>query len=502
MSNPRVRHLRKSCGLAVAFSSLCLGLCCLSVGPDYKPPEANVPDSWKTELPGIQTAELDPAFVARFWERMGDPALSTLIQLAVTNNRTLMQAADRLVAARANRGLAYTAFLPAADVSARVSEDQRRTKTEYHAQPGTDLTTAILEKEETERVRNSRTTSRGLGLDAAWEIDLFGGTRRAVEAADADMLSARAAYRDALVSLVAEVALVYTELRTQERRLAIAEENLKGQMSSLELAQFRVQAGLADALDEEQARLSIEQTKSQVPALRTGMLKARHSLAALLGLPPESFPPDVTRMLEKRGLPSIPDRLVVDLPANAIRRRPDIRAAERKLAAETARIGVRTAELYPKLTVPGSLSYSSSSDSQAGLASIGLRLNWGIFNAPAIRQRIDIQRAAQSEAFHAYEQTLLSALQEISGALVAFGQEQERRASLSAAAKHADQSAFLTRLKYQTGLVAFSDVLLAERTLLSSQDSLAVSEGELVANFVRLYKALGGGWQSFDPEPE
>jgi len=475
---------------------------CISVGPDYKPPAQNVPDSWTTELPGIQTGELDPAVVAKFWELTGDPALSKLIQLAVLNNRTLMQAGDRLVAARANRGLAYTAFLPTADVSARVSEDQKRTRTEYHAELGTDLTTAILEKEETERVRNSRATARTLGLDAAWEIDLFGGTRREVEAADADMLSARAAYRDALVSLTAEVALVYTEFRTQERRLIIAQENLKAQESSLELAQFRLQAGLADALDEEQARLSIEQTRAQVPSLRTSMLKARYSLGALLGLTPESFPPDVTAMLAKQGLPGVPESLLVDLPANAIRRRPDIRAAERKLAAETARIGVRTSELYPKLTVPGSLSYSSASDTQTGLASIGLRLNWGIFNAPAIRQRIDIQKAVQSEAFHAYEQTILTALQEISGALVAFSQERERRASLAAAAKHAEQSAVLTRLKYQTGLVAFSDVLLAERTLLGSQDSLAVSEGELIADFVRLYKSLGGGWQSFDPESD
>jgi NodT family efflux transporter outer membrane factor (OMF) lipoprotein len=473
---------------------------CLSVGPDYTPPRENSPDSWQ-DLSGIQREkELDPAVLARFWEQTNDPALSSLIRLAVANNRTLKQAADRLVAARANRGLAYTAFLPKAEISGRVSEDQKKTRTQYHAESGTDLTTAILEKEEAERVRSSRATTRALGLDASWEIDVFGGTRRAVEAADADMHAARAAYRDALVSLVGEVALVYVELRTQERRLSIAEENLKAQQSSLELAVFRVQAGLADALDEEQAKLSIEQTKSQIPSLRTGILKARYALAALLGHAPESFPPEVAALLEARGLPSIPEKLVVDMPADALRRRPDIRRAERKLAAETARIGVQTSELYPKLTLPGSLSYSASSGTETGIASIGLRVNWGIFNAPAIRQRIDIQKATQSEAFHAYEQALLAALQEISGALVAFSQEQERRVSLAAAARHAEQSALLTRLKYQTGLVAFSDVLAAERTLLNSQDSLAVSEGELIADFVRLYKALGGGWQSFDPE--
>lgn len=475
---------------------------CLSVGPDYRPPAAAAPEAWPEGLPGIQPGELDPAFVARFWEQANDPALSTLIQLAVANNRTLMQAGDRLAAARANRGLAYTAFLPSVDLSGRVSEDQKRTRTKYEPDPGTSLTTAVLEKEETERVRNSRTTSRALGLDASWEVDVFGGTRREVEAAQADMLSARAAYRDALVSLTAETALVYVELRTQERRLAIAEENLAAQQSSLELAQFRVQAGLADALDEEQARLSIEQTKSQIPALQSSRLKARYALAALLGLPPEGFSPEVAALLSGRGMPSIPATLVVDVPANAIRRRPDIRKSERKLAAETARIGVKTADLYPRLTLPGSLSYSASSGTEAGLASIGLRINWGIFNAPAILQRINVQKAAQSEAFHAYEQTLLSALQEISGALVAFSQEQQRNGSLSLAAKHAGQAADLTRLKYQTGLVAFTDVLNAQRTLLNSQDSLAVSDGELVADFVRLYKALGGGWQSFDPEDE
>ncbi|CAG0951922.1 partial Outer membrane protein OprM, partial [Anaerolineae bacterium] len=278
------------------------------------------------------------------------------------------------------------------------------------------------------------------------------------------------------------------------------ENNLKIQQSSLDLALYRVQAGLSDGLDEEQARLSIETTKSQIPTLKAGIAQTRFTLAALLGLQPEAFSKKTQELLAAKTRPRLPDRLVIDTPADAIRRRPDIRRAERKLAAETARIGVRKSDLYPKLTLPGTLSYTTTGSTDTSIASIGLRLSWNIFDAGAIRRRVDIQKATQSEAFHAYEQTLFTALSEINGALVAYTQEEERRLALGRAAAHAEKAAMLTRLKYQTGLVAFSDVLTAEQTMLSRQNELAVSEGESISNFIRLYRVLGGGWQSYAPE--
>ncbi len=485
---------------ATALLLFLLSSSCISVGPDYEEPTPDIQSKWQADLPGMDIAELEPEWIAQFWEKTNDPALNQLVKEAVKNNRTLMQAADRLTAARANRGLAYAAFFPVVDASGSYTNEQSRTQTDHTSSSSTDLATALLEKSEAEKPITSRTNSTLAGLDASWEIDLFGGNRRALEAAEADLQSAKEAYRDTLTSLVAEVALNYISLRTYERRLQIAESNLKAQTSSLELALYRVQAGLSDGLDEEQARLNIETTKSQIPALQTGIAQTRFTLAALLGLQPEAFTQKMQELLNQKTRPTLPERLVVDLPANAIRRRPDIRQAERTLAAETARIGVRKADLYPKLSIPGMLSYSTTGSTDTSIASIGLQLSWNIFDAGAIRRRIDIQKAVQSEAFHAYEQTLLDALSEINSALVAYIQEEKRRLALERAAHHAEKAATLTRLKYRTGLVAFSDVLTAEQTMLERQNELAISEGESVANFIRLYRALGGGWQSFAPE--
>lgn len=475
---------------------------CISVGPDYEAPTVELQSKWQADLPGMHVSELDPQWIAQFWQKTEDPALNELVHEAVKNNRTLMQAADRLVAARANRGLAYAAFFPTVDANGVITDQQSRVQTDHTPTTSTDLTKALLERNESGKPVTSRKETRTGSLDASWEIDLFGGNRRALEAAEADLQSSHEAYRDALTSLVAEVALNYISLRTYERRLEIAENNLKIQQSSLDLALYRVQAGLSDGLDEEQARLSIETTKSQIPTLKAGIAQTRFTLAALLGLQPESFSKKMLELLAAKTRPRLPDRLVIDTPADAIRRRPDIRRAERKLAAETARIGVRKSDLYPKLTLPGTLSYTTTGSTDTSIASIGLRLSWNIFDAGAIRRRVDIQKATQSEAFHAYEQTLFTALSEINGALVAYTQEEERRLALGRAAAHAEKAAMLTRLKYQTGLVAFSDVLTAEQTMLSRQNELAVSEGESISNFIRLYRVLGGGWQSYAPEEE
>ena len=479
---------------------------CITVGPDYSPPSENAPASYASVLPpGLSAGDLEPETIATWWRELNDPALSGLIDAAVTGNKTLQQTAQRVQAARANRGLAYSAFFPTVNASAGATGTATTRGTDAttsSAVTSSDPTTAALQaslSEDPPAVR--RSTAYNAGFDASWEIDLFGKTRRSVEAADADLGAARAAYRDALVSLVAEVALAYVELRTTERRLTIAESNLKSQESSLALAEWRAQAGLSDRLDTEQARLSVESTRSRLPGLRTNRENAKNNLTTMLGLPPGQFPEELQAVLQSGGLPVAPRELVIDLPANALRRRPDVRRAERELAAATARIGVTEAELYPQLRLPGSLSYELSAPGTDGwTASLGVGINWNIFDAGAIRRRLAASEATQQEALFAYEASVLGALKEIEAALLAYGGEEQRRAALLSAAEHAASAANLTRLKYKAGLLDFSDVLNAEQKLLSAEDELALSEGETVANFVRLYKALGGGWSAFDGE--
>jgi NodT family efflux transporter outer membrane factor (OMF) lipoprotein len=482
---------------------------CVSVGPDYARPATHTPDAWSSELPpGLTTGDLEPQQIARWWRSLNDPALSRLIEAAVAGNKSLQQTAQRVVAARANRGLAYSAFFPnvgaqgsATGAATNRGTDSVATGANYSA---TDPTTALIQESLTEDEPDlRRTTTYSAGFDASWELDLFGKTRRSVEAADADLAATRAEYRDGLVSLAAEVALAYIELRTFERRLSIATDNLESQESSLELARWRNEAGLSDRLDLEQARLNVASTRSLLPGLRGSIQRARHNLATLIGVTADRIPADIQELMQTPGLPGAPRELAIDLPANALRRRPDVRQAERQLAAETARIGVAEAELYPQLRLPGSLSYELSAPGTDGwTGSLGIGFNWNVFDAGAIHRRIDVRTAAQQEALYFYEARVLAALEEIEAALTAYGSEEERRASLATAADHAATAARLTRLKYQSGLLDFGDVLQAEQRLLSAQDELAQSEGETVANFVRLYKALGGGWSAFDAETE
>jgi NodT family efflux transporter outer membrane factor (OMF) lipoprotein len=305
-----------------------------------------------------------------------------------------------------------------------------------------------------------------------------------------------------LVSLLAEVALNYVEVRTYQARIAVAEANLKAQGETHQLTLWRYQAGLSDELAVQQARYNLESTRSQIPTLRTGLEEAMNRIAVLLG----EQPGKVHGELEKQdSIPVTPLKVAVGVPADMLRRRPDIRRAERQLAAQTARIGVATADLYPKFTLSGSigleaLSLSNPSSTGSWTLSGGPKVTWTIFKAGAIRQNIEIQSALQEQYLTAYEAAVLSALEEVENALVAYAEEQHRRQSLSEATHAAQKAVELAQHKYQAGLTDFSNVLDAERSLLSFQDQLAQSDGTVTSNLVRLYKALGGGWTSLTPD--
>jgi outer membrane protein, multidrug efflux system len=447
---------------------------CISVGADYVRPEIPVYNEWNTHLQNNEASrEEDIQSMAVWWTTLDDPLLSALIDRAVKGNLDLKKGRTQVREARALRGIAIAGFLPALQggasaTSTRTSKDTGDGKT-------SDLYSATF--------------------DASWELDLFGGVRRSVEAAQGDLQASEENLRDVLVSLLAEVALNYLDVRTTQDRLHVAEFNLESQNETYQLAQWRYQAGLSDELAVEQARYNLENTRSQIPVLRTSLEEAMNRVAVLLG----EQPGKVHKALEQPSpIPVPPLKLAVGVPADLLRRRPDVRKAERELAAQTARIGVATAELYPKLTLLGSIGLEtlSISNPSAGLASLsgGPRITWAIFKGGAIRQNIEAQSALQEEALIQYEGTILSALEEVENALVAYIEVQQRRRSLSEATRAAQHAAELARQKYEAGLTDFTVVLDAQRSLLSFHEQLAISNGNVTSNLVRLYKALGGGW--------
>jgi NodT family efflux transporter outer membrane factor (OMF) lipoprotein len=343
------------------------------------------------------------------------------------------------------------------------------------------------------------TTKRfSAGFDAGWELDLFGGVRRSLEAADADLDASREDLRDAWVSLAAEVAVTYLEVRTSQARLAVAQANLEAQRETLDMTSARHDAGLENELAVHQARYSVESTQSRIPALRAGLEAALFGLAVLQGKTPGAVHP----MPGPSGsIPVPPGEIAVGIPADVLRQRPDIRRAERELAARTARIGEATADLYPRIRLSGSIGVETLDLNHLGKTAVwpfgyGLSIQWPVFDAGRIRRNIDAQKALQEQALARFQGAVLSALKEVETAMSAYALERKRLEALGRAAGAAEEAVELARIRYEAGLIDFGDVLEAQRSLLGFQDQVAESEGSVAADLVRLYKALGGGWQA------
>jgi NodT family efflux transporter outer membrane factor (OMF) lipoprotein len=452
---------------------------CATVGPDYVPPRTAASPAWNTPLQGGLTVEANPPGLAAWWTTLNDPELSKLIERAVARNHDLKKAEARVREARARRGLSKAGLYPTLDASGSASRS--RGSADMGPVATTDLFSA--------------------GLDASWEIDLFGGVRRSMEAADADVQAAGEDLHDTLVSLLAEVGLNYVDLRTAQSRLAVTETSLKSLEETHRLAQWRAQAGLGDELAVEQARYNLESARSQVPTLRTTIAEAQNRLAVILGEAPGAVHAELSK---PEPVPSLPPEVLIGVPADLLRQRPDVRRAERQLAAQTARIGVATAELYPKLTLSGAiglqaLTFGGLFNSANATSSGSSGLTWRVFDAGAIRRNIEIQSALQEQTLIAYESAVLTALEEAENAIMAYAQEQRRRQSLAEATRSAQAAAELAEIKYRAGLIDFTTVLEAERSLLSFRDQLAQSDGAIVTNLVKLYKALGGGWKIPSP---
>jgi len=342
------------------------------------------------------------------------------------------------------------------------------------------------------------------GLDASWEIDIFGGVQARIDSATSDFQAAEEGQRDVLVTVLAEVALNYVDLRTLQHRKSIAQGTLNAQKDYLEIIKAKEQAGSITLFDVDQAQSNVEKIQSQIPAFDQQINQVKNRLAILLGLPPGAINDELD---QKKLLPVPSVRVAVGVPAQVLRRRPDVRGAERKLAAETYRIGVARAELYPKFTLSGTIGIESLSPSSllnAGSMTFGLGpgVKWNIFAGGRIRQEIEVQNAVQEQALIQYERAILTALEEVENAITAYAQEQLRHRSLRAASQSASRVAERAVSLYEAGDTDYLNVLDAQRTLLGAEEQQAVSEGQITSNLIRLYKSLGGGWTPEAPETE
>jgi len=458
---------------AVMSAAACLILAaCAAVGPNYVPPETESPPAWNSPLQdGLTPVQVDPRLMAKWWTVFHDPVFSDLISQAINGNLDLKQAEARIREARARRGMAKAGFSPTLDSSGTYTES-------YSNKSSSDLYRA--------------------GFDAGWELDIFGGVRRSVEAAEDNLQAGIENLRDVIVTLTAETGLNYVEARIFQRRLDVAEANLKAQEETYDLIKTRYQAGLSNELALQQARYNLESTRSQIPTLRSGLAEAKNRLAVLTGKAPGAIDASLS---EIRPIPVTPATVAVGIPADMLTRRPDIRQAERELAAQTAQIGVATADLYPRFRLSGTIGLESLklSDLFKALSRFwnwGPSVSWNVFDAGAIRGNIAVQSALQEQSLINYEKTVLSAYEEVENALTAYAQEQVRREHLQEAVDAARQAQKLSQDQYRVGLVDFITVLEAQRSLLSLEDQLAVSDGAVTSDLVQLYKSLGGGWES------
>ena len=471
---------------AVWTAGVALGLAgCVLVGPDYVAPALDTPPRWgrldAAPQPGVDTGE--PRDLRRWWQSLNDPLLSVLIDEALRASPDVRLAQARLREARAYRALAVAALFPIVNASGAAS-----------------------------RTRSSEAVGSGslgnyfsAGFDANWELDVFGGTRRGIEAAQADLETTEARLADTQVTLAAEVASYYAQVRAMQLRLRIARDNLASQTDTWQLTEWRSQAGLVSSQDVEQARTNQEQTRAQIPALETSLAAAESAVEILLGQPPGA---QRERLAADGDLPAVPEQIAVGIPANALLRRPDVRAAERALAAETARVAMAEAARYPAVDLAGSIGVEALSAAALGgggttTSSLLAGLVAPIFDAGRLRDQVRIQDAVREQALVTYEVTVLNALQEVENALVALVRSGERSRTLTRADEAARNAALMARQRYSVGLTDFETVLDTERTVLAVEDSLAGSRTDAVMALIQLYKALGGGWSppAADPVP-
>jgi outer membrane protein, multidrug efflux system len=458
-----------------------------AVGPDYRKPETKVPENWDAQevVTKAQTSKTttDPVALVQWWSAFNDPTLSSLVEMAIRANLDLRQAEARILQARASRGVAGAPLWPEIDASAIYQKSQGSSE----AGGGGAIATAGGVRELFQ-----------VGLDASWELDIFGGTRRNLEAATADLRAAVEDRRDVLITLVGDVGSNYINLRGFQEQIDIARKNLKAQKHNADIIQKRHDAGFVGGLDVANARAQVATTEATIPIFESSARAAIYSLGVLLGREPAALQAD----LSKAGLiPPTPPEVPVGLPSDLLRRRPDIRRAEAQLHAATARIGVATADLFPKFTLTGSFGVSSSDLTKLGnianskFWSFGPSITWPIFAGGRLWWNVKVQDALAEQALLTYKKTVLTALKDVETALVAYAKQQETRKSLSEAVVNNRKAVELAMTLYLAGKSDFLNVIIAQRSLFTTEDALAQSIRTVDTNLIALYKALGGGWE-------
>ena len=470
--------MKRTGSIATVFSFLLLAGC--AVGPNYKRPQVPVPQQW-TVAPARGTSTKPPT-TDEWWASFQDPELNTLIERAASRNLDLKLALERVQEARAARGIARSGYFPSIDATASATRNRQTV-----IAPGTPGSAKTVPVE--------FNNFQG-GLGASWELDVFGGIRRGVRAATADVVAAEENRRDVLLILLGDVGRVYAQLRGFQRRLEIANKNIKTQQDALDLTTARAKAGLATQLDVSRAAAQLESTKAVVPTLLSGIDVSIHRLSVLLGEEPGALRSE----LEKTNpIPTAGPDVEVGLPSDLLKRRPDIRRAEAQLAAATARIGEAKADLFPRFVLTGTAGRQATQlhDLTLGAGnffSAGPGVSLPLFTGGRIRSNIAVQTSRQREALISYQASILNALEEVQNTLVNFSQEQERRDRLNQAVEQSQLAVDLATEQYRAGLVDFLSVLDAQRELYANEDQLVQSQTSVTTNLVALYRALGGGW--------
>ncbi len=468
------------------LSTLCLlGLSafsfggCTMLGPDFRPPEAELPESWNERENAVFQKQSEEESI-EWWKLFNDPTLDKLIQAAYEQNLSLRTAGLRILEARAQLGRVKGNIYP------QLQEMNGDAMTIGTTGPASD------------RYYNAAS----IGFDVGWEIDFWGKFSRSIESADANLLASIADYDDILVTLTAEVARTYTSIRTLEERIRLARKNSTLQQNGLQLVMHQFEAGTVTELDVQQAKTLLSSTLATIPNLQSTLQKNRNGLAILLG----RVPGDLSEFLTVTGsIPAASPEIAVGVPADLLRRRPDIRKAEMQTAAQSAQVGVAVTELYPSFTLFGSLGWSANDIGENSLGDIfeantfsysfGPAFKWNILNYGRIKNQVRIQDARLEQLITNYQNTVLNAAREVEDSMSALLYVQREAKYLNQGVASSSRSVELSLLQYEEGFVDYQRVLDSTRALTQKQDQYAQIQGQMATDFIGLYKALGGGWQ-------
>ena len=453
---------------------------CAAVGPDYKEPEIAVPDAWTNAVINEVNSNVS---LEQWWTTFNDPILDSLLERARNANPELLIAVERIDEARAFSRIAGGDRYP--DLNASASIDRSKTSENLGGGLFTD------------NPQNTWST----GLSSSWEIDVFGRVKRTIEAAEADVGSSIEDYRDVMVSLYAQVAINYVNIRTLQQRIKFAQSNIKNQRDTLGIVQSRFDAGLVPKFDVAQSKYNLANTETLIPELIPFLESSLNQVAILIGQAPGSLDEELSPLAE---IPVPTMDISIAPPAELLRQRPDIRQAERQVAAQSARIGVATAELYPTFSLSGALTLGATDFGDLGESdSVGWSLvpgvRWNLFSGGKVEGLIDVEESRTKQAVIRYEKIVLDALSEVETTMVAVNQERLRAKKLSEAVDASQESVDLVSTSYIAGLTGFQSLLDSQRSLFTQQDRLVESQGLAVINFINLNRALGGGWSQTDP---